>query len=201
MTKEYHKLYSFRRCPYAMRARMALAMARIPHIITEVDFKNKPAEMLRLSPKGTVPVLVLSDGTVIDESIDIVRFAMPDQWAGADHDLFAANDGWFKSALDRYKYPTRFEGEDCSNARSNGEKFIRELDVIVTIGEITVNDICIFPFVRQFANVDREWFDSLPYENTKSWLDHCVNSDLFQLIFDKKYAGFTGSKGWMTRVV
>ncbi|RZJ25863.1 MAG: glutathione S-transferase, partial [Haliea sp.] len=111
-------LYSFRRCPYAMRARLALAVSAQPHELREIVLRNKPAAMLSASPKGTVPVLVLPDGQVLDESLDIMRWALgrndPAQWlspAGASHGamdaLIAGNDGTFKQHLDRYKYPNR----------------------------------------------------------------------------------------------
>lgn len=168
-----------------MRARMALTRAGVAFEKIEVDFKNKPARMLELSPKGTVPVLVLADGTVIDESIDIVKWAGKDEWASVNHDLVIENDGAFKRALDRYKYPTRYADEDCSGARDRGEEFLQKLDGIVVAGDLTLQDICIFPFIRQFAHVDREWFNGLPYANVKAWLSGCIESDLFKKVMKK----------------
>lgn len=185
MSHEIHTLYSFRRCPYAMRARMALVRAGVVFDIIEVDFKNKPQAMLDYSPKGTVPVLILTDGTVIDESIDIVKWACADEWRHADHELIKDNDGAFKHALDRYKYPVRYPDEDCSGARAQGESFLRKLDQNVQVGTLTLDDICIFPFVRQFANVDRTWFDALPYKSVQSWLTNCIESDLFKTVMLK----------------
>jgi glutathione S-transferase len=184
-----HLLYSFRRCPYAMRARMGLVKADVPFDIHEVDLKNKPEHMLAISPKGTVPVLQTMDGQVIDESLDIIAWALPDEWAQADHDLITDNDGPFKAALDRYKYPGRFSDEDCTSARDNGEAFIQKLDQCISPDSQTLTDICIFPFVRQFAHVDRDWFESLPYNNVQKWLAFNAGSDLFKTIFDKKFNG------------
>jgi glutathione S-transferase len=188
MLERKHILYSFRRCPYAMRARMGLVRAEIVFDIVEVDLKNKPAAMLKISPKGTVPVLHANDDTVIDESLDIARWACGNNF---DETLVAENDGDFKRALDRYKYPSRYPDEDCSDARDRGEEFLKKLDRIVDSHTQSLTDICIFPFVRQFANVDRGWFDSLPYKNLQQWLDANINSELFKLIFDKGFAGFT----------
>jgi len=180
-------LYSFRRCPYAMRARMGLVLGKVPFDIVEVSLKDKPQAMLDISPKGTVPVLHLNDGTVIDESLDIVKYACGDEF---DHALVAENDGDFKRALDRYKYPNRYEGEDCSGARDVCEAFFKKLDGVVSVNNQTLTDICIFPFVRQCANVNREWFDGLPYKNLQAWLDKNIQSELFQMIFDKGFKGF-----------
>lgn len=190
MNEEIHTLYSFRRCPYAMRARMALVRGGVLFEIIEVDFKNKPQEMLAVSPKGTVPVMVIADGTVIDESLEIVKWACPEEWNDVSHDLIAENDGVFKRALDRYKYPTRYPDEDCGGARDQGELFLKKLDEIVSVNDLNLQDICLFPFIRQFANVDREWFDALLYKNTKTWLEHCIKSDVFKQVMDKKFKHF-----------
>ena len=193
MDKSKHYLYSFRRCPYAMRARMALVMADIPFVIEEVDFKSKPQEMLDISPKGTVPVLQTNEGRVIDESIEIVQWALGDDWNHVDQALVQDNDAWFKAALDRYKYPTRYPEEDTSGAKEKGEEFIRKLEGIVDPEKQTMTDICIFPFVRQFAHVDRKWFYDLPNKNVQAWLSMNIESPLFKTIFNKKFEGFTPS--------
>jgi len=169
-----------------MRARMGLVIANIPFEIIEVDLKNKPAEMIEFSSKATVPVLVTSDGRVIDESLDIISWACGDNF---DHNLVMENDGYFKRNLDRYKYPNRYEDEDCSDARDNAEVFLKKLNTIVNIKQTTLTDICIFPFVRQCANVDRIWFDALPYPHLQQWLDFHINRELFRMIFDKKFKG------------
>ncbi len=195
---ENHTLYSYRRCPYAMRARMALFMARIPCTVHDIDFKNKPEEMLKASPKGTVPVLILEDGTVIEESLDIIYWALqqndPDGWLMAQgyEGLIAENDEMFKAALDRYKYPNRFPDEDCANAREQGLVFLQKLNDKLAAHAFLLNDqkgiadICIFPFIRQFANVDREWYEALDLKPLQNWLNTNLKSDLFQHII-KKY--------------
>lgn len=169
-----------------MRARMGLVMGRIPFKIYEVDLKNKPQPMLDISPKGTVPVFHLIDEHVIDESLEIITWACGNDF---NHDLVAENDGEFKKALDRYKYPNRYEGEDCSGARDRCEEFFQKLELIVNPDVQTLTDVCIFPFIRQCANVDREWFDSLPYGNVKKCLENNIQSYLFQMVFDKNFTG------------
>ncbi len=192
-------LYSFRRCPYAMRGRMGLYYAGIICELREVVLRDKPQEMLDISPKGTVPVLQLSDGSILEESLDIMRWALdqndPDGWRGGDADeinnLIAENDGPFKKALDRYKYPGRYPDEDCSGAREDGEAFLKQLNERLEqhrylISErISFADIAIFPFIRQFANTDRTWFDGLPYTPLQHWLEAHLQSDLFQAIMPK----------------
>lgn len=194
---EYHTLYSYRRCPYAMRARMALFACGIQCQVHEIDFKDKPAAMLAASPKGTVPVLVLKDSTIIDESIDIVYWALrqndPIEWMKGEgyQNLIAENDGMFKMALDQYKYPNRFPDEDCTNAREEGLAFLEKLNDKLTKqafllrNKKTIADICIFPFIRQFANVDRAWFDALDLKPLQNWLHANLESDLFQHVMEK----------------
>ena len=182
-----HLLYSFRRCPYAMRARMGLMLGKMSFDIVEVSLKDKPQAMLNISPKGTVPVLQTNDGQVIDESLDIIKWACGD---GFDHTLVAENDGDFKRALDRYKYPNRYPDENCSGAREVCEAFFKKLDEVVNADGQKLTDICIFPFVRQSANVNRNWFDELPYKNLQQWLAYQVESELFQTIFAKDFKGF-----------
>lgn len=192
-------LYSFRRCPYAMRARMALCYAGIAAELREVDLKNKPAAMLEASPKGTVPVLVLPDGTVIDESLDIMYWALgqndPEGWLAADKEetafLIERNDGPFKNALDRYKYPNRFPDEDCRPAKDKCEKILKDIDNrlerngFLLSPHRTLADIALFPFIRQCAFTDKDWFDSLPCPHLQHWLDQNLNSGLFQQVMEK----------------
>ncbi len=199
MNNSCHLLYSYRRCPYAMRARMALFAASIQCDVYEIDFKNKPANMLLASPKGTVPVLVMQDGAVIDESLDIMLWALaqndPQNWLAHKAEvaqLIQQNDGAFKAALDRYKYPNRFPDEDCSNARQDGGAFLQELEERLARHEnifgkaVTMADIAIFPFVRQFANVDRAWFDALKLPYLQKWLATHLESDLFLAVMKKQ---------------
>ena len=189
MTPTEPILYSFRRCPYAMRARMALAVSGTPHEIREVKLREKPAAMLAASPKGTVPVLVLADGRVIDESLDIMRWALgrndPEHWlAGDDAALIAANDGPFKHHLDRYKYPDR-HGSDPLAHRAQGLAMLVDLDARLVgqpylCGQTrSLTDAAILPFVRQFAAVDRRWFDAQPFPALHRWLTEGLASPLF----------------------
>jgi len=193
-----HHLYSFRRCPYAMRARMALNYANISLTIQDIELKNKPVAMLEHSPKGSVPVLVLSDNHVIDESLDIMIWALkqhdPNGWLAhldQSQELIKQNDGEFKRALDRYKYPNRYPDEDCSQARNIGSEFLIHLNErlekqpFLNGEHITLADIAIFPFVRQFAHVDKDWFSTYPWKPLSTWLNNHLESDLFKKIMDK----------------
>ena len=196
-------LYSFRRCPYAMRARMALWVAGITVELREVKLAAKPPELIEASPKGTVPVLVLEDGSVIDESIAIMRWALeqndPEGWlAGDDAALIARNDGPFKRALDRYKYPSRFPDEaggDEETFRLDHRTHILTVvhDLDARLGSRahlcgdrrTLADIALFPFIRQFANTDRDWFDEQGLPHVQEWLEQHLASDLFESVMPK----------------
>ena len=183
-------LYSFRRCPYAMRARMAIAISGMTVELREVALRDKPPELLEVSPKATVPVLVLPDGTVIDESLDIMRWALdqndPESWLTADDAyLIQQNDGSFKAALDHYKYPHRYGLDNGLEYRASGMKWLALIDQRLLSGPYIygpdrgLTDIAIFPFVRQFAATDREWFNRQPLPNLRHWLDALSQSDLF----------------------
>lgn len=185
-------LYSFRRCPYAMRARLALAISRKRCELREVKLSAKPEAMLAASPKGTVPVLVLPDGCVIDESLDIMRWALgssdPEGWLLRDDAaLIARNDGPFKHNLDRYKYPER-HGSDPTAHRTSGAAFLLELDQrLADAGQLGgrergLADAAIMPFVRQFAAVDSEWFAAQPLPHLQAWLARHVASPLFETV-------------------
>lgn len=192
-------LYTFRRCPYAIRARLAIATAGLTVTEHEVSLRDKPAEMLAISPKGTVPVLQLSDGRVIEESIDIMRWALaqhdPDGWLGIDADeaalLIRTNDAEFKRALDRYKYPNRYPERSATDYRSEGERFLVQLEKrlsgqpFLTGTQIRWVDAAIFPFIRQFAAVDPAWFSSAPYPNLRRWLEEWLASPLFLKVMAK----------------
>ena len=195
-------LYSFRRCPYAMRARMALSVTDQTCLLREVVLRDKPAEMLDASPKGTVPVMVFSNGWGLDESIDIMRWALaindPESWltpeTGTLDDMLALikeNDFPFKEHLDKYKYTARYEGEDSEHHRMEGGKFLAKLDAMIGEGGFlfgtrrSLADVAIFPFVRQFANADRGWFDDQPLAALQAWLDDHLNWELFNGIMKK----------------
>lgn len=192
-------LYSFRRCPYAMRARMALWMAGITVELREVKLANKPPELIEASPKATVPVLVLTDGAVIDESIAIMRWALaqndPEGWlAGDDADVITQADGAFKHHLDRYKYPNRYEDEPGFGAidhQSEGLAILAKWDArLAKYGQMcgptrSLADIALFPFIRQFANHNRGWFDAADLPYLQPWLQAHLASDLFTNIMPK----------------
>ena len=197
-------LYSFRRCPYAMRARMAIAQAGIECRLREVVLRDKPVEMLEASPKGTVPVIVQPDGQVIDESLDVMAWALEqndaESWLTPEHGtrtdmdaLVAECDGPFKRALDRYKYPNRYEteGVDRFEQREIGLEFLKHLNMKLAGrghlfgNRISYADIAIFPFVRQFANTDRAWFDALELPHLQAWLVSHLDSDLFRHVMPK----------------
>lgn len=186
-------LYSFRRCPYAIRARMAICYASITVELREVSLANKPQAMLDLSAKGTVPVLQLKDG-VIDESLQIMHWALvqsdPDGWLGSQileqgQLLIQDNDHHFKLWLDKYKYWDRFPEQSQDFYRSRAEQFLVRLETLLSqhrflLGQqLCVADIAIFPFVRQFAYVDKSWFDRAPYPNLQCWLEGLLISELF----------------------
>jgi glutathione S-transferase len=198
----YPILYSFRRCPYAMRARMALMAMGHVCVLREVVLRNKPDEMLRVSPKGTVPVLQLSNGTVLEESLEIITWAISHRHPSAtlnfkaplDGDimtLIADNDGDFKYHLDRYKYANRYAEADPAAHLEGAQVFLKILEQRLSdrpyLGgyERGVSDIAIGPFVRQFANADRQWFDASPYQATRQWLDEFVKWELFLSVMTK----------------
>ena len=185
-------LYSFRRCPYAMRARLALAVSGVRYELREVKLSDKPAAMLALSPKATVPVLHLADGRVIDESLNIMRWALaahdPEAWLSRDDPaLIAANDGGFKHDLDRYKYPER-HGSDARAHRESGLTFLAVLERRLAVerhlcgAQRGLADAAIIPFVRQFAGVDPAWFAHQPLAGVQTWLAGHLESDLFAAI-------------------
>lgn len=189
-------LYSFRRCPYAMRARLALAVSGIEAQVREVKLRDKPAAMLAASPKGTVPVLVLNDGAVIDESIDIMRWALevsdPEGWLdGDDRALIAGNDGAFKHHLDRYKYPERYSSDGVDH-RAAGVAMLEALEErlartpFLCGARRTLADAAVMPFVRQFAAVDRDWFDGLALPHVQGWLNGWLASALFETVMVRR---------------
>ncbi|MCU1761388.1 glutathione S-transferase [Pseudomonas sp. 14P_8.1_Bac3] len=195
-------LYSFRRCPYAMRARMALRYSGVELNIVEVSLKAKPAEMLALSSKGTVPVLSV-DARVIDESQAIMRWALaqndPQDWLLKDDPvgqahiaaLIEENDQVFKVHLNRYKYAERYPEQPMEAYRSEGEVFLRKLDELLAERDYLLGnhpslaDVALMPFIRQFAHVDREWFAQTPYVRLQGWLQRFLESDLFTSIMKK----------------
>ncbi|WP_218511162.1 glutathione S-transferase [Variovorax sp. dw_308] len=205
-------LYSFRRCPYAMRARFALATSGQPCELREVVLRDKPAELLAASPKGTVPVLVDTDGTVIEQSLDIMLWTLnrhdPARWLQPEHGtaddmlaLIARCDGDFKQQLDRYKYPNRYERADAALHRSNGARFLEELDAKLRDASHLFGqrpalvDYAIAPFVRQFAQTDVAWFDAQPWPALQAWLRALTGSTLWTAATQKYPAWKTRQAG------
>ncbi|MEM9705662.1 MAG: glutathione S-transferase [Pseudomonadota bacterium] len=186
-------LYSFRRCPYAMRARLAIAASGAEVRLREILLRDKPQDMLAASPKGTVPVLVLNDGQVIDESLDVMRWALaksdPHGWLDTDEStasaLITMNDGPFKRDLDRYKYSTRYPDADRDTHRAAGKRFVDMLDKRLSAAAFLLGekqsfaDIAIFPFVRQFRIADQDWFDGQDFLRVQDWLQHHIEHPLF----------------------
>jgi glutathione S-transferase len=197
-------LYTFRRCPYAIRARLAAYASGAAVELREVSLRNKPESMLSASAKGSVPVLVLPDGCVIDESWDIMLWALhrhdPEGWMGNNDcyvdvaiPLVTENDTVFKSSLDRYKYADRYPERPQIHYRSDAERFLLKLEMRLRetqylLGDMmSIADVAIFPFIRQFAEVDKHWFAQAPYPSLQRWLKNILDSEHFTAVM-KKYA-------------
>lgn len=196
-------LYSFRRCPYAMRARLAIAISNIQVELREVVLRDKPQALLDLSPKATVPVLLTPDKALIDESLDIMVWALqqsdPKEWLSNLTDdqltlskqLIENNDNDFKYYLDRYKYADRYPEYSQKHYRQRAEKTLSMLEkLLVKQGYLVLKtaslaDMALLPFIRQFAFVDKAWFDSSPYPQVKQWLEEFLNSPLFEVTMRK----------------
>lgn len=207
MTHPKPILYSFRRCPYAMRARLALASAHIACELREILLRDKPAEMLSASPKGTVPVLITEE-SVVEESLDIMLWALrrndPEGWLDvpeAAFDLINRSDTEFKTALDRYKYATRYEDADRETEREKAAVFLRDLDQRLAQDSFlfgskrSIADMATATFVRQYANVDRAWFDDQNWPNLRRWLEEFLASDRFAHIMTKHPIWQSGTTG------
>lgn len=190
-------LYSFRRCPYAMRARLAIASSNQPVQLREIVLRDKTAAFLEASPKGTVPVVV-DNGQVIEESLDVMLWALnaadPEsllEMPEIGFDLIAENDGPFKTALDRTKYHVRYEDADPLTERQKTNLFLEKLDALLQNGpwlfgdHPTLADFAILPFIRQFSNVDRTAFDAQGHRAVSDWLDRFLASERFTSIMSK----------------
>ncbi|KQI69519.1 glutathione S-transferase [Loktanella sp. 3ANDIMAR09] len=189
-------LWSFRRCPYAMRARLAIAAARQVVETREILLRDKPDAFLAVSPSATVPCLVLAN-RVIDESRDIMVWALqqhdPQDWLdmpAEGHDLIARNDGPFKQALDRTKYANRYPDSDPYQQREIAAEILHDLNRRLQagwlFGRVTLADIAILPFVRQFAQIDRTWFDAQDWPDLRAWLDVFTQSQDFARIMTRR---------------
>ncbi|WP_205341912.1 glutathione S-transferase [Denitrificimonas caeni] len=207
-------LYSLQHCPYAMRARLGILLAQQSVLIRAVVTKNKPADMLALSPKGTVPVLIINHAegsevpqqkvTVIDESIEIMLWALKRNdpqdllWAEDPQqlalmlELIRKNDQHFKPQLEAYKLAKRFHKESEMADRQRCEVFIAELERKLEkshylMGDrASLADYAVLPFVRQFARVDRKWYVQSPYPKCRDWL----NRHLQTLLYTKAMAHY-----------
>ena len=206
---QYPVLYSFRRCPYAMRARLAIAYAGITVELREVVLRDKPLELLTASPKGTVPVLVLPDGQVIDESLEIMLWAIqqndPANWTGIWQNssvqrLIQTNDTEFKYYLDRYKYADRYAEHPPEYYRQQAEVFLSQLEQYLKQSQylfgstFNLAHAAIAPFIRQFAAVNADWFATSHYPALRQWLQAFVNSALFQSVM-RQYQPWHNNSG------
>lgn len=195
-------LYSFRRCPYAMRARLALQAGGQMVELREIVLREKAPQMLNVSPKGTVPVLVLQDGSILEESIDIIDWALAqndgENWLNLSDvqlvemsELIAKADGPFKANLDRYKYENRFDNVVAKEQRDQATEFLFRLNGMLEDQQYLFGDAfskadgAILPFVRQFAHVDKEWFWQQDWSYLIKWLDAFLESKRFASIMDK----------------
>ncbi len=202
MNKTLPVFYSFRRCPYAIRARLAIAYSGQKTILREILLKDKPAAFTNSSPKATVPVLQLVSGDVIDESMDIMFWALkqndPAHWLPTTTDeqyqidqLIKENDVQFKPRLDRYKYASGHPEMTEQEHRIAAVPFLLHLEKLLCqhrflIAErTTLADVAIFPFIRQFAGVDQQWFQDAPYPKLRAWLQDWLGSPLFQAVMMK----------------
>ena len=193
-------LFSYRRCPYAMRARMVLLSCGIDFDIFEISLKDKPKQMIEISPKGTVPVFVYKD-LVLDESIDIMNWATEQKNntsikinpndSAIIKTLIKSNDGEFKNKLDLYKYTSNKEASLKIKYRKECEVYIRNINEILETHKYLLSnkfgylDMAIFPFIRQFFNVDLKWFEEASYNNLKNWVERISISDLFIQVMKK----------------
>ena len=204
-------LYSFRRCPYAIRARLALVQAGVAVALRELDLKHKPAELLACSPAATVPVLDLGQGTVLTQSLDIMRWALaqhdPQGWLPvadepANRALVDTNDTAFKAALDRYKYADRHPGRSREAYRDEAQACLlapldERLQAAPFLGgdRPCLSDAALFPFVRQFAGVEPAWWAATAGPATQRWLAHWQNSALFAAAMLKTAVWRPGEEG------
>ena len=193
-------LYSYRRCPYAMRARMALSNSGIEVQIREISLREKPQSMLDASPKGTVPVLVLPTGEVIDQSLDIMKWALskndkncwvPEGNQAKVEALIQINDGDFKKRLDQYKYPERYQAivedvlQEAIRVQIEPMNTLLDQNEFLLGYEMTLADVAIFPFIRQFSMVDPAWFENSGFNSLKRWLKCFLESELFTSVMAK----------------
>ena len=196
----YPVLYTFRRCPYAIRARMALSYSQIKVELKEILLSNRPSELYAISIKGTVPVLCINNNTVIDESLDIMKWALmqndSNSWISykkrIQFDIIEENDNEFKYWLDRYKYFDRFPKNNRDYYRAKCSEYLTKLNKLLEYNQYLLTnkllfvDVAIFPFIRQCANVDQYWF-KVTYTKLDNWLNNIIESKLFVSVMDKYF--------------
>ena len=199
---KYPIFYIFRRCPYTMRARFAIRSSQIIVEVREIKLQEKPSEFLKSSPKGTVPVLITNSGEVLEESLDIINWALnrndPDKWLAKgkleSHKIAKLLDDLgnkFKPNLNKYKYPNRFSWIDQFLYREKNLCFIEKLNSYLeknkplNCGHLTLLDYAIFPFFRQFRNVDQQWFEKLNFIFLNKWINQIIDSQDFSSIMKK----------------
>ena len=202
MSPIYPILYSFRRCPYAMRARLALMVSNRVCELREVVLRDKAQEMLDVSPKGTVPILIDVDGRVLDQSIDIMLWALeqhdPEKWLRPKEgsvaemlELISQFDYGFKYHLDRYKYPERYAGIDAKSHRDECALYLGKLNAKLIKNKylfgnnVALADMAIAPFVRQFAHTDKIWFKEQPWIPLQAWLTAFTDSEIYASVMQK----------------
>lgn len=179
-------LYSFRRCPYAIRARMALIRSQTEVEHREVLLRDRPDHMMEISPKGTVPVMQLGDGTVIEESLEIMQYVLNWDLNQDEEEWVRKNDEEFKFHLDRYKYPNRYDNIDHIEQRNKATEYLHGLNQKLAEEPVsTALSDALFPFVRQFANHDRQWFDSQDLPHVHNWLASNLDSEEFAICMTK----------------
>lgn len=196
-------LYSLRNCPYAMRARLAIFKAKEPVLLRDLVLSNKPKEMLAASPKGTVPVVVLANNTVIEESVDIMLWALhradPDDLLHAQQQdalsamllLIKDFDDNFKTSLDAYKCAKRYQEDNIDECRKACQQYVQQLEQRLTehtflmSNKESLADIALIPFIRQFARVERQWYLQSPYPKVRQWLNSYLQSATFTKVMAK----------------
>ena len=204
-------LYSFRNCPYAMRARIAIFKAKQTVLLRDIVLSNKPEKMLAASSKATVPVVVLPNGTVLEESFDVMLWALnktdPDNLLHSQNEealpdmikLIDLFDQEFKTCLERYKCAKRYRENNISECREACEQFIRNLEhrlnkhAFIMSEKESLADIALLPFIRQFARVERQWYLQSPYPKVRQWLNDYLQSPMFTKVMTK-YPLWTGNR-------
>lgn len=196
-------LYSLRNCPYAIRARIGIYRARQKVILRDVKLSNKPKEMISASPKGTVPILVFEQAPVIEQSLEIMLWALrssdPENLLHQEQDsalgdmlsLIDTFDNQFKSRLEQYKCAKRYHGDNVTESRAACEPYLQDLEQRLNKHQFVISeqeslaDLAILPFIRQFARVERQWYLQAPYPKLRHWLNNYLQSKMFSKVMTK----------------